>query len=271
MIIRETTCKTALTKSKIPGFDYALNPYVGCQHACAYCYARFMGKYRPCQESWGHFVDAKTNIVEVLEKQIKKIKPGTVTISSVTDPYQTVEKNYKLTRGCLEILAEHKFEIAVLTKSSLITRDIDILKKFPYTQNYTKPGLTINYLDDKHRKNFEPYASPIPERLASLQKLSEAGLDTLVFLGPFMPGVSDQNLEKLFTNLKKVGVDYMLVDKLNIKSGNFPEIKRVLDKHYPELAHNFTAEFLKSDYYDKLKVHIQNLAKHYGIPCEVIY
>ena len=98
MKITEVYCKNALSKSKISGMDYALNPYIGCEHGCVYCYAEFMRKYTNHKEEWGEFVDVKINIVDRLRKQIKRTKPGTIMIGTVTDAYQPLEDKYQLTR-----------------------------------------------------------------------------------------------------------------------------------------------------------------------------
>jgi DNA repair photolyase len=230
-----------------------------------------MCQYRKFNERWGTFVDVKVNIVDALKRQILKIKSGPVTISSVTDPYQFLEKKYQLTRQCLQILAQHNFQVALLTKSTLITRDIDILQQFNTTGRYSMPGITITCLDDQDALNFEPGAPPTSERFRALQQLDKAGIKTLVFLGPFIPGVSDKNLEHLFQKFRQVGVDYLICDKLNLKCGNWTEIKKILDAHYPSLSLNFINKFLKSDYYSKIKEQILELAKKYHISCEVIY
>lgn len=271
MITREVQCKNALSRSKLRIFDYSLNPYSGCSHACCYCYARFMCRYRQGSEKWGEFVDVKINIVQALKRQIKKIKPGLVTISSVTDPYQPLEAKYQLTRQCLKILASHNFKIALLTKSALITRDIDILKSFDTSNSYAMPGMTITCLDDEDAQNFEPGAPLISARFEALKKLNQAGIKTLIFLGPFIPGISDKNLEALFGKFTEVGIDYLIVDKLNLKCGNWVEIKKVLDTHYPNLASDFAERFLKSDYYAKIKRKVVDMSGKYGFRCEVIY
>ena len=103
MKIKEIHSKSILSPSKI--YDYVVNPYVGCQHACSYCYARFMKRFTGHKEPWGDFVDVKINAPDLLSKEIKKKRMGTVWVSGVCDPYQPLEAKYKLTRRCLEILA----------------------------------------------------------------------------------------------------------------------------------------------------------------------
>ena len=150
MKIREIKAKNILSKSQI--YDYALNPYVGCQHNCVYCYARFMKRFTGHKERWGEFVDVKINAAELLANEIKKKKIGRVWISGVCDPYQPLEKRYMLTKRCLDILVENGWPFTVLTKSPLVLRDIEALKRL----NDTEVGFTITTADEKIRKIFEP-------------------------------------------------------------------------------------------------------------------
>ncbi len=271
MIIKEIECKKALNPCKITGFDYNLNPYLGCVHRCVYCYARFMCRFRKGKEKWGDFVDVKINAPEVLREQVKRLKPGLVMISSVTDPYQPVEVKYKITRQCLEILADNNFQVSILTKSPLITRDIDIIKRFNTSGRLSQSGLTITCLDEKDAKNFEPNTLSVKNRLLALEKMSQARIPTLVFLGPFIPRISDKNLEELFKRFKEVGVKKIILDKLNIKCGNWIEIKKVLDKHYPDLALNYRKKWLTKEYYQGIKKKVVNLSNRYSFSLDVVF
>ncbi|MBI5632675.1 MAG: radical SAM protein [Nitrospirae bacterium] len=183
MIIREVQAKSILSKSGIPGADYCINAYVGCSHACVYCYATFMKKYTGHTELWGTFVDVKVNAAELLRKQMQKAKRGHVMVSSVTDAYQPLEVKYRLTRQCLEILLEHQFPVGILTKSPLVLRDLDIIKRF----DEIEVGLTLSTDDEKMRKIFEPGAPPIEARISTLRTLKEQGVKTYVFVGPMLP------------------------------------------------------------------------------------
>ena len=127
MKVTEITCKTALNPSSLPGLVYSLNPYRGCQHKCAYCYVPNVLRIKRCK--WGEFVNVKTNIPVVLSKELRNKKQGVVAISTVTDPYQPIEKKYLLTRFCLEQLLRADFPISIQTKSDLVTRDINIISK----------------------------------------------------------------------------------------------------------------------------------------------
>ncbi len=213
MKIAEVQCKTALSKSNLPGLDYSLNPYRGCQHCCAYCYVPNVLRIK--RNNWGKFVDVKTNIPIVLSNELRKKKPGVVAISTVTDPYQAVEKKYKLTRYCLEQLLMHNFPISIQTKSGLIERDIDLISKFTDLEVI----LSIGTLNDNERKQLEPYTSSISERLDVLKKFSEIGINSNVFFGPIYPTVTDENLRFLFHELEKFGIKEIMVDRFNLKPG----------------------------------------------------
>ncbi|MCG2686361.1 radical SAM protein, partial [Candidatus Parcubacteria bacterium] len=124
-------CKTLLTKSRLPEADYCINPYIGCSHECVYCYSRFKKRFTGHTEKWGEFVDIKINAPEVLEKQLSRNpKKGVALLGSVTDAYQPVEKKYKITRAILKVLLKYDFPVSVLTKSDLVTRDVDLFKQF---------------------------------------------------------------------------------------------------------------------------------------------
>ncbi len=207
--IQEITVRSVLTKSGIPGMKYCVNPYVGCVHACSYCYATFMKRFTGHLEPWGSFVDVKMNAPEVLRRQLKRAERGTVMVSSVTDAYQPVEARYELTRKCLEILSLFKFPVSILTKSPLVLRDIDIISKL----DDTEVGLTITTDDDQMRKIFEPCAPSIQSRIDALKKLHKAGINTYVFIGPLLP----MNPESLAKQIDPYA-DSILIDNMNYVS-----------------------------------------------------
>jgi DNA repair photolyase len=203
--IAEVAAKSLLNKSKI--YDYCVNAYTGCQVGCRYCYARlFMPRYSGHAEPWGTFVDVKMNAVEVLAKQAAKSKKGIVWVSSVCDAYQAVEEKYRLTRGCLEILADHAFPVSVQSKSALLLRDIDVFRRFAEFE----AGFTITTDDERIARLFEPGASSVAERLGALSVLKANGLRTFAFVGPILPG----NPEALAAALQG-RADRVLIDRLN--------------------------------------------------------
>jgi len=228
LIVNEITVKSILSKSGIPGADYCINPYIGCSHKCKYCYASFMKKYTGHTELWGSFVDAKINAPEVLRRQLKRAAKGNIIISSVTDPYQPLEGNYKLTRRCLEELLPYQFSVDILTKSPLVLRDIDIFKKF----NKLEVGITITTDDERIRKVFEPEAPSLEARINTLKRLHERGLKTYAFIGPVLPMNPEVLCERIIRS-----VDYVFIDRMNYISKTeyiYSQLKlqRWLDKDF---------------------------------------
>jgi len=195
MRVTEIECKSILTKSGIEAIDYALNPYVGCGHGCIYCYASFMKRFTGHKEKWGAFVDVKVNAAEVLVRQMRRAKRGNIAFGTVTDPYQSLERKYEITRACLEVLTAYDgstelaevFPISILTKAALVLRDLDLLQHL----RDVEVGFTITTLDDEGRQMFEPRSSPVPARLTALSELAEAEIKTWAFCGPLLPLLSD--------------------------------------------------------------------------------
>jgi DNA repair photolyase len=224
MIVRETCAKCILSKSQV--FDYAINPYVGCQHGCVYCYARFMRRFSGHREPWGEFVDVKTNAPNLLRKEISRKPPGRTWISGVCDPYQPLERKYELTRHCLAILVQHDWPITVQTKSPLVSRDLDLLRR----GTKTEVGMSVTSGDEATRRLFEPNAPPVRERIKALEELHGEGIRTFAMIAPMLPGA-----ERLATLL--VGkVDYVLVDRLNYHYGDWVYRKYGLEE---AMSNNF--------------------------------
>jgi len=203
MVVKEIIAKSILSKSRV--YDYALNAYVGCQHSCVYCYAKFMKRFTGHREPWGTFVDVKVNAPELLEREITKKKKGGVWISGVCDAYQPLERKYRLTGRCVEILAEHGWPFTIQTKSPLVLRDIGILKK----AGGAEVGFTITTADDNVRRIFEPGAPPVSKRIEALGILHSAGIRTFVMIAPLLPGA------KGLVDMLKGRVDNVLIDRLN--------------------------------------------------------
>jgi len=261
-------CKTLMGRSGIEDVDYAINPYLGCQHGCVYCYARFMGRRGHLGEQWGSFVDIKTNALKRLAEELPRRRRGVVLLSSVTDPYQPLEKTCLLTRGSLEQLLDYDFPINIQTKSTLVLRDLNLLQRF----SDCEVGFTITTLDDDVRRIFEPEASPIGERLEALRTINKAGVRTFAFLGPMLPYLSEENLERLFGELASIGVDRILMDRLNIKAGNWPPIRRAVEQNFPILLPLFTSALPEgSKYYEDLRLKVSNLAQRLNLPTYFCY
>ena len=179
----------------------------------------------------------KKNAPEILRRQIRKAPKGNIMISSVTDPYQPMEGQYELTRQCLEILAPHPFSLSILTKSPLVLRDMDLLKKFEDHE----VGLTITTDDEEIRKIFEPNAPPVEARIQALKRLHENGIHTYAFIGPLLP----MNPEALAEKIKPY-VHHVWIDRMNY-------VSRTL-KIYKSMR---LAQWLEDDFTDPIIYRLQ--------------
>jgi len=235
----EIYVKTALSKSGLESTDYALNPYKGCEHRCVYCYSPYV-IHMPLEE-WNGVVYVKRNLPTVLDKELKK-KKGFITIGTVTDAYQPAEKKYEITRKSLEVLRRHRRDISILTKSSLILRDIDIIERIPHAEI----GVTITTLQEEWRRKIEPNASSIDERLRILEEFRDKAI-TYAFIGPIFPDILMDDLPELLNLLKEFGVSYVIFDRFRYKEGM--------------ILPNFLEEIVKNADYYKVKMQIMRLIK----------
>jgi len=263
MIIKEIKAKSCLTKSKLT--DYVINPYTGCSHGCKYCYAVFIKRFQDIKEEWGEFVYVKANCVELLEKELRKAKPGNIWLSSVCDCYQPIEEKYKLTRKILEVLSKpefkDKFNIEILTKSSLVKRDFDLIKKFGKNLML---GLSLGILDDKTAEKIEPNASSPSERLKTLKEAHELGIRTYGFISPVMPGLV--NLDEVFKKMKEAKVEYVWVELLNIRKSTLDRLLPFIRKEFPEKIGDFENMIENyEEYVSGVRMKVKELEKKYGL------
>ncbi|MFW5912296.1 MAG: radical SAM protein [Candidatus Hadarchaeota archaeon] len=222
-------CKSILSDSGLYGVDFSINPYTGCEHGCEYCFASYMRKYTDHSERWGDFVDVKTNARSVLEDDLMARKRGSILLSSVTDPYQPLEEDHEITRSILERLADTSFPVTVLTKSDLVVRDLDVLQEF--SSDRLSVGFTINFLEEEHRKVWEPDAPPIRDRIEALTRLSEEDIYTYVHVGPHFPGISD--LSRIMDELNPY-ISELQVENLTMRE-NEERIMELVRQSYPAL------------------------------------
>jgi len=247
MIVKEVYAKTILSKSKVS--DYTINPYVGCEHGCSYCYARFMKRFTGHREEWGRFVDVKINAASLLQREIRKKRVGRVWISGVCDPYQPFENKYELTKTCLEVLSTHSWPVTIQTKSPLVLRDIELLRKF----NEIEVGLTITTADENIREIFEANSPPIKERVETLERLHSVGIKTYAMIAPILPKAEDL-VERLSGK-----VDYVLIDRMNYHYAD-----RMYRKHKLEYA-------LTDNFFTKKKIELANTLEKEGIPYQSLF
>jgi DNA repair photolyase len=244
--VNEIKCKSALSPSGLPEFDYSLNPYRGCVHGCAYCYAPNI--MRIPRNKWGCFVDVKSNIPIILAKELKTRERGVVGISLTTDPYQPAEEKYKLTRYCLEQLLRFDFPVSIITKSPLVTRDLDILSNFKELE----VGLTLTTINETERKLLEPNAPSIESRIMALEQLNRAGITTYAFFGPLYPTLSEYDIKELVEKIRYAGVKKIMADRLNLKPGIWGSLRSALGENAQETEIWKESVMGKGVRYDKL-------------------
>jgi DNA repair photolyase len=262
---REIACRTIISPSRIPGADYSINPYVGCVHACAYCYAYYMQRYSGHNEPWGSFVDVKVNAPRVLIRQLRRIPRASIFMSSVTDPYQPPEKCARITRSILEILAPLPHSIGIHTKSSLITRDIDVLGGL----KDVSVTFTVVTGEEDAARCLEPRASKVSERIKALESLARAGIETSVFIGPIIPFVTEKNIDKLLARLADAGVKRIMMDDLHYLSRIKDRLLPALHAYDKDVAQRVPRATRR--YYQQVAQTVQKFCRAHGMGCSVFF
>jgi DNA repair photolyase len=197
LTVREVRCNTLIHPLAYrDSTGYTANLYKGCTHGCVYCYAPSLTHD---ERSWGSYADVKVNAPQVLEKELRGLRKDEVFLSSASDPYQPVEARYRVTRRCLEVLLRHRYPVSILTRSPLVLRDLDLLKRF----EWVRVGMSITSVPVRR---YEPGVPPLQRRIDTLRKLSKAGISTWVSLAPVIPGIILIDLDELFEELSSAGV-----------------------------------------------------------------
>jgi DNA repair photolyase len=261
MSINTVQVKSILQKSALPEADYVINPYTGCVHGCVYCYARFMKRFTGHPEDWGTFLDAKINAPQVLRKQLESRRTplqGTVFLSSVTDPYQPPEKHFELTRAVLEILLEYQPAVSILTKSDLVLRDLDLLKRF----KRLTVGISLMSGDDDLAYRLEPRAVSPSRRLQALRILHENGIRTYAFFSPYLPGLSD--LPRLVESVNGL-VDQFGVEAMNPSGGAWQGVEKIMLQHYPAMIAPCRSQMKEDAYWQQLEDSARRLSDEFEI------
>jgi DNA repair photolyase len=218
------------------GFAASVNPYRGCEHGCIYCYARPTHEYLGFSAGldFESKIMVKEKAPELLRRELSspKWKPQTIAMSGVTDCYQPVERRLKLTRGCLEVLADFRNPVGIVTKNQLVTRDIDVLSKLARRQAVVV-FVSITTLDTELRKIMEPRTSPPAARLATVSALAEAGIPTGVMVAPVIPGLTDHEMPKIIAAAVKAGAKFAGHVVLRLPFAVAPLFEQWLERHFP--------------------------------------
>jgi len=202
--------KTIITRNQSPdiSFDRSINPYRGCEHGCIYCYARpahaYMGLSPGLDFESKLFI--KPNAAALLREELSATNytPATIALGANTDPYQPIERGYRITRSVIEVLAEFRHPFGIVTKSANVMRDLDLLKPMA-EQDLVKVALSVTTLDPKLARSMEPRASTPAKRLAAIEALAKAGVRTVVMMGPIIPGLNDHEIENILKAARNAG------------------------------------------------------------------
>jgi DNA repair photolyase len=233
--------KTVINKVDSPdiGHSYSMNPYQGCEHGCIYCYARNTHNYYGFSAGvdFEQKIIVKENAHKVLEKQLEhpkwEVRP--IMLAGNTDCYQPIERKLKITRKLLEVLVKYRHPVSVLTKNSLILRDIDLLKNLAQDQ-LVHAGVTITTLDESLRRKLEPRTASAHKRLEVLEQLSAAGIPTTVMISPVIPGLTDHEIPSILEAAAKRGVYSAGYIVLRLNGAIGPLFEDWIGKHFPDRA-----------------------------------
>jgi DNA repair photolyase len=194
--------RNIITRNDSPdiSFDRSINPYRGCEHGCVYCFARPTHSYMGLSAGldFESKLFAKPDAPKLLEKELGKdsYQPKTIAIGTNTDPYQPIERKWRIMREILEVLEKHNHPVGIVTKSALVTRDIDILARMA-EKGLAKVALSVTTLDRRLARTMEPRAATPTKRLEAMKALTEAGVPTSVMIGPVVPGLNDHKIERI--------------------------------------------------------------------------
>lgn len=256
-IISEIEVQSVMTKSSLPVGGFSVNPYVGCPHACKYCYASFMKRFTGHTEPWGTFLDVKhwkpiTNP--------HKYDGQRIVIGSVTDGYNPYEEEFCRTRRLLEELKGTNAEIMICTKSDLVLRDLDLLKKFPKVT----VSWSINTLDEQFRMDMDRAVS-IERRIEAMKKVYEAGIRTVCFVSPIFPGITD--VKSIIGRVRDFA-DLIWLENLNLRGQFKGTIMSYIKDNHPDVHALYDEIYNKKrmDYWESLEKEISMFAKQNGFP-----
>ncbi|QUT40715.1 Radical SAM superfamily protein [Bacteroides thetaiotaomicron] len=254
--ISDIDVKSVLTKSNLPVSDYSVNPYVGCTHACKYCYASFMKRFTNHPEPWGEFLDVK-HWPEMTNPE--KYKGKELFIGSVTDPYNPQEEEYGRTRALLQQLKGSGVKISIQTKSDLVLRDMELIRTFPDA----RVGFSINTLDERFKDDMDNAVS-IERRLEAMRQFHEAGIRTTCFISPIFPGITD--VMAIIERVKD-RCNLVWLENLNLR-GNYKSVimDNIRDKH-SELLSLYEEIYLKNKraYWEQLDAEVRAYAGENGL------
>lgn len=271
---REEPCRTALNRVAGMDFRWSLNPYMGCEHRCTFCYVRAFEQRadRPWDERYGQSIRVKINIADVLRKELQRPswKRETVAIGAATDPYQPAEGRYRLTRGCLEVLGAARNPFGLVTRGPMIVRDVDMLQTAA-SRAEVEVHFSIPTLDEEVWRKTEVGTAPPRQRLRALRRLVEAGIRAGVALAPILPGISDrpEQLSAVVRAARDAGATHLWCNLLYLKPGTREHFLDYLGRDWPGLLPRYErlyrGAFLEKAVSEPIKRRVATLREGLGI------
>jgi len=231
--------RSIITRNNSPdvGFETSVNPYRGCEHGCIYCYARPTHEYLGFSAGldFESKIVVKMNAAELLRAELEspRWKPQTLVMSGVTDPYQPIERKLRITRSCLEVLAEFRNPVAIITKNRLVTRDIDLLRDIA-SYNAIAVNISVTSLDPKLQRVLEPRTSPPTARLETIKQLRATGIPAGVMVAPIIPGLTDHEVPKILEACAGAGAQFAGYTIVRLPWAVAPLFEHWLDEHFPD-------------------------------------
>jgi DNA repair photolyase len=272
---REEPCRSALNRVEGMPFAWSLNPYMGCAHRCTFCYVRAfeLRADRPADDRYGASIRVKTNVAEVLRRELARPswRRGGIAIGAATDPYQPAEGRYRLTRACIEVLAEASNPFAIITRGPMILRDVDVLARAARRADVSVT-FSIPTLDLDVWRSTEPGTAPPHQRLRALTQLVEAGIRTSVGMAPILPGLSDRPelLAEVVRAARAAGATGVWANLLYLKPGTKEHFLAALERDWPELLPRYESLYARRAYLPAEKANpvreqVRELARTHGV------
>lgn len=237
-IVVQQQARSIISRNQSPdiGFEQSINPYQGCEHGCVYCYARPSHAYLGLSPGldFETRIFAKTNAAELLRKELAKpgYQPSMIVVGANTDPYQPIERKLGLTRAVLEVLAECKVPVGIITKNALVTRDLDILQTLA-AKGLVQVNISVTTLDNALARTLDPRASAPASRLQAMRTLSDACIPVAVFASPMIPAINDVELEKIMEAAANAGARHASYVLLRLPLEVRDLFVQWLEQHYP--------------------------------------
>jgi len=272
---REEPCRSALNRVKGMMFDWSLNPYMGCVHRCTFCYVRAFEQRadRPSGDRYGTSIRVKVNVADVLRRELARPswERETVAIGAATDPYQPAEGRYRLTRACIEALAEARTPFSIITRGPMIVRDVDVLVEAARRASVSVT-FSIPTLDEDVWRKTEPSTAHPRQRLRAVARLVEAGIKTGVGMAPVLPGISDrpEQLREVVKAAREAGATGVWTNLLFLRPGTREHFLEHLAEDWPELVPRYAElygnrAYLPAEETKPVRRRVSALARELGV------